>query len=85
MIAFLNHGALPEAERITVWIDNCRQLPKQEVTNGDVQFDEMEFRYFAAGHSMMAADSYHRRIECKFKKMQVKPNFRDFICLQVCR
>ena len=32
---------------------------------------------------MMAADSYHRQIECKFKKMQVKPNFGDII--DACR
>ena len=32
---------------------------------------------------MMAADNYHRRIEGKFKKMQVKLNFRYII--DACR
>ena len=48
------------------------------VENGDVPFNEVEFRYFVVGHSFMAAESYHSRIEAEFKKMEVVLNFRDF-------
>ena len=81
MIAFLTHDALLEADKVTVWLNNCCYQNKNylhaAVTNGYVQFDEVEFKYFVAGHSMMAADSYHRRIEGEFKEMQVVFNIRD--------
>lgn len=81
MIAFLTHDALLEADRVTVWLNNWGYQNKNylhaAVANGYVQFDEVEFKYFVAGHSMMAADSYHRRTEGEFKEMQVVFNFRD--------
>ena len=80
MIAFLTHDALPEADRVTVWLNNCCYQNKNYIhaaaTNGYVQFDEVVFKYSVAGHSMMAADSYHRRMEGEFKEMQVVLSFR---------
>ena len=87
MLAFLTNDALPEADKIPIWLDNCSyqnknyllfQAMQAAVENGDVPFNEVEFRYFVVGHSFMAAESYHSRIEAEFKKMEVVLNFRDF-------
>ena len=87
MLAFLTNDALPEADNITIRLDNCSnqnrnylffQVMQAAVTNGDVFFNAVEFSYFVAGHSFMAAYSYHSRIEAEFKKMEVVLNFRDF-------
>ena len=66
MMAFLTRDAFPEADRIINWLNYCSYQIKNyllfeaihaAVTNGDVPFDEVELRYFVAGHSFIAADS----------------------------
>ena len=75
IISFLSSEELPEKQEITIWLDNCSYQNKNyllnqallsAVQNSDVPFQTVTLRYFVAGHSFMAADSYHSKIEAQF-------------------
>ncbi|KAK4879048.1 hypothetical protein RN001_007194 [Aquatica leii] len=75
--------------KITLWLDNCTAQNKNwaflkfliYILNSDeICANEINMKYFVPGHTLMAADSFHHRVEVSMKKMGNKLyDFSDFV------
>lgn len=75
--------------KITLWLDNCTAQNKNWalfsfliyiVNSDEICANEINMKYFVPGHTFMAADSFHHRVEVSMKKMGNKLyDFSDFV------
>lgn len=78
-----------DAVKITLWLDNCTAQNKNWaffsfliyiVNSEEVRANEVTVKYFEPGHTFMAADSFHHKVELSMKKMGNRLyDFADFI------
>lgn len=78
-----------DALKIILWLDNCTAQNKNwalfsffvyVINSDDICAEEIILKYFEPGHTFMAADSFHHRIEKSMKKMGSKLyDFEDFL------
>lgn len=74
--------------QITLWLDNCTAQNKNWalfsfliyiVNSNEINADVIELKYFEPGHTFMAADSFHHKVELSMKRMGNKLyDFPDF-------
>ncbi|KAF2890115.1 hypothetical protein ILUMI_16058 [Ignelater luminosus] len=84
--AFLNN--IRDSEDIVIWLDNCSGQNKNwclytffvyAVNSNELNFKTITLKYFEPGHSFMAADSFHHRVERLLKRQGKVYDFVDFI------
>ncbi|XP_031327380.1 uncharacterized protein LOC116160352 [Photinus pyralis] len=78
-----------DAVKITLWLDNCSAQNKNWsffsfllyiVNSDEINANEIVIKYFEPGHTFMAADSFHHKVELSMKKMGNKLyDFGDFV------
>ncbi|KAK5639423.1 hypothetical protein RI129_011915 [Pyrocoelia pectoralis] len=78
-----------DVSHITLWLDNCTAENKNWalfsflvyiVNSEEICADIIEIKYFEPGHTFMAADSFHHKVELSMKRMGNKLyDFQDFI------
>ena len=81
-----------EHSHLIIWADNCSGQNKNYVLyqtlytavySQFVRFDKVTIKYFVAGHSSMAADSFHAAVERSIKRNPVLLNIGEFeVCLK---
>ena len=76
-----------EHSHLIIWADNCGGQNKNYVLyqtiytavhSQFVRFDKVTIKYFVAGHSFMAADSFHAAVERSIKRNPVLLNIGEF-------
>ena len=85
---------LPDVNKypnLVIWLDNCSGQNKNwtlfttlvcylgEMDPASVRFKSITIKYFEAGHTFMAADSFHARVEKEFKKTKNIYDFSDYL------
>ena len=79
---------LRDEEKIVLWMDNCTAQNKNwclfstmlTMVNSDViSTNEIIFKYLVLGHTFMAADGLHGRIEQRMRKIVNILDFDDFV------
>lgn len=84
--AFLK--TLRDLEDVVIWLDNCSGQNKNwclytffvyAVNSSELNFKTITLRYFEAGHTFMAADSFHHRVESSLKRKGKIYDFVDFV------
>ncbi|KAF2878920.1 hypothetical protein ILUMI_27244 [Ignelater luminosus] len=84
--AFLNN--IRDSEDIVIWLDNCSEQNKNwclytffvyAVNSNELNFKTITLKYFEPGHSIMAADSFHHRVERLIKRQGKVYDFVNFI------
>ena len=72
---------------ITLWVDNCSTQNKnwtlfttlcQLVNDSTNKCEMITLKYFEPGHTFMAADAFHKRVEDEMRKMKNVFDFEDF-------
>ena len=80
--------SMRDVKKLTLWLDNCSGQNKNWtfftmllhiVNNPKYDVEQIELKYFEAGHSFMTSDSAHGRIEKQIRKMGKLFDFRDFV------
>lgn len=88
LLKFLRSEHLPEGRQLTLWLDNCCYQNKNyclfqtlfdAIRQRDVPWDEVTLKYFVSGHSYMASDSFHAKVEQRMKEREVILNLKDFV------
>ena len=78
---------LRDVKTLTIWMDNCTGQNKNWtfysilfciVNDQSIDVDEIILKYFVVGHTFMASDSAHGRIEKATRKMKTVYDFKDF-------
>ena len=76
---------------IVIWLDNCSGQNKNwtifttlacfmgEVDESCASLKSVTLKYFEAGHTFMAADSFHARVEKQFRKKKNIFDFNDYL------
>lgn len=81
---FLAHR---DEKRFVIWLDNCAGQNKTWcffsfliylINSEEVETVSIELNYFESGHTFMAADSFHHRVEEFMKTMGKIYDFQDF-------
>ncbi|XP_031339601.1 uncharacterized protein LOC116168085 [Photinus pyralis] len=76
-----------DVKHITLWLDNCSSQNKNwslfcffvfMVNLSEVELQTLQVKYFEAGHTFMAADSFHHQVEKSLKHMGKVYDFKDF-------
>ena len=85
---------MPDIQRypnVVIWLDNCSGQNKNwtllttlaclmgERESGLEGDKTVTLKFFEAGHTFMAADSFHARVEKEFRKMKNIYDFSDYI------
>ena len=89
VVKLLHHPQYRDANKITVWADNCSGQLKNwsfygclvRVVNVHGSISEVTIKYFEKGHSFMLADSFHHQVE---EAMRKKKNLYDFADFSQC-
>lgn len=80
-------NTLRDVKTLTIWMDNCTGQNKNwtfysilfsVVNDQSIDVDEIILKYFVVGHTFMASDSAHGRIEKAMRKMKTVYDFKDF-------
>ncbi|RUS68512.1 hypothetical protein EGW08_023726 [Elysia chlorotica] len=83
---FIKH--LRDIKTLTMWLDNCSGQNKNWtfftmllylVNNPKYEVEKIQLKYFEPGHSFMASDAAHGRIEKQMRNMGKLYDFRDFV------
>ncbi|GFO32855.1 hypothetical protein PoB_005936000 [Plakobranchus ocellatus] len=81
-------GSLRDTEKLTMWLDNCLGKNKNWslftmmlfiINCPRYEVKEIKLKYFEPGHTFMASDATHGRIEKQLRKMGKVFDFRDFV------
>ena len=76
-----------DCHTITLWVDNCSAQNKnwtlfttlcQLVNDPTNKCETITLKYFEPGHTFMAADAFHKRVEDEMRKMKNVLDFEDF-------
>lgn len=76
-----------DLKNIILWLDNCAAQNKNWtlysylvylVNSTEVNFDSITLRYLETGHTFMAADEFHHRVERSLKTKKRVYDFEDF-------
>ena len=79
---------LRDTKKITMWLDNCSGQNKNWtlytmmlfiVNSPNYDVEEIHLKYFEPGHTFMASDAAHGRIEKQMRKTRKIYDFRDFV------
>ncbi|KAL0860407.1 hypothetical protein ABMA27_009801 [Loxostege sticticalis] len=74
-------------KHLVLWLDNCASQNKNWtlysymihlINSAEVSFDSITFKYLEVGHTYMAADEFHHRVELAMKKKKRIYDFEDF-------
>lgn len=84
LVAVMNH--LHDSDIIVIWVDNCSDQNKNwtlyttlvTLVNLDIGPYEITLKYFEKGHTFMACDSFHHKIEQGMRDMKNVFDFNDF-------
>lgn len=78
-----------DEDSIIIWLDNCSTQNKNWalfsfliyiINSEEISTNTIELRYFEPGHTFMAADSFHHKVESSMKRMKNKIyDFADFV------
>lgn len=77
-----------DAKNITIWLDNCSSQNKNwclysflvyVINSCEINASTITLNYFEAGHTFMAADSFHHSVELSLKKRGKVYDFQDFV------
>uniref|UniRef100_A0A6P7H6U8 Uncharacterized protein LOC114347807 n=2 Tax=Diabrotica virgifera virgifera TaxID=50390 RepID=A0A6P7H6U8_DIAVI len=84
--AFLNK--IRDSEEVVIWLDNCSGQNKNwclytffvyAVSSLELNIRKITLRYFESGHTFMAADSFHHRVEQSLNRKGKVYDFVDFV------
>lgn len=76
-----------DLKHIILWLDNCAAQNKNWtlysylvylVNSAEVNFESITLRYLETGHTFMAADEFHHRVERSLKTKKRVYDFEDF-------
>ncbi|XP_031343193.1 uncharacterized protein LOC116170790 [Photinus pyralis] len=80
--------SIRDIEHLVIWLDNCSAQNKNWclysflvyiVNSDEVRLQSLELRYFEPGHTFMAADSFHHRVEVALKRKGKIYDFLDYV------
>ena len=87
LVRFLKSEHLADGDSLVLWLDNCSYQNKSYVLFQAllstihlrlIPFREVTLKYFIPGHSFMAADSFHARVEQQLTSEETVLNFSSF-------
>ena len=82
-----NSSSMRDEKEFVFWVDNCSAQNKNWtlftvfsylVNHKDYTCEKITMKYFEAGHTLMAADAFHKEIEDKMKRIGNVYDFSDF-------